>query len=276
MSSNVEDLQIALEGSPTTLVGWINREHLVLLGGGTAFVHSQSFLSANVLIASLDPLIHRYAQIWTQITPSLAHHAAPLLHVEVAAAAAGPWLGVSGSLTDDVAIGLTVRFRALLSEAVLAQRIEHKYRIVSLYAPARPQDPPSVAPSAVAYVAAAGLDRYLSETGRDDYQYKLERVQSLLGLRPAELARILNVSREGLRQWQAGASLAPERKPEIDKLFDLTLWLATHINPEALPSFARRHIPALGGQTPIEWFASRRFTEFRRIFERGFSLEVTE
>jgi hypothetical protein len=128
----------------------------------------------------------------------------------------------------------------------------------------------------VAYLASAAIDQYMSESGQSDYQYKLERIQSLLGLRPSELARIIDVSREGLRQWQSGASIASERRPEIDQLYDLALWLAQHIKPQALPSFVRRRIPAIGDQTPIDWFASRRFGEFRRIFERGFSLEVSE
>jgi hypothetical protein len=128
---------------------------------------------------------------------------------------------------------------------------------------------------AVSYVAAASLDRFSLEQGHESQQFKLERIQSVLGLRPGEMTQLLDVSREGMRKWQAGGAMAPERTTRVDDLYNLTIWLASHIRPESLPAFVRRNIQALGGQTPFEWLRSRRWKELRRVYERIFSLETT-
>jgi hypothetical protein len=85
----------------------------------------------------------------------------------------------------------------------------------------------------------------------------------------------LDVSRQGLSKWHAGFAIAPERSTRIDDLYNLAIWLATHIRPEALPAFMRRQIKALDGQTPLDWLRSRRLDDLRRIYERAFSLEVS-
>jgi hypothetical protein len=128
---------------------------------------------------------------------------------------------------------------------------------------------------AVSYVAAASLDRFSTEQGQESQTYKLERIQSLLGLRPGEMTQLLEVSAQGMRKWHAGGSMAPERSTRVDDLYNLAVWLASHIRPEALPGFMRRNIQALGGQTPLDWLRSRRSQELRRVYERIFSLETS-
>ena len=118
------------------------------------------------------------------------------------------------------------------------------------------------------------FDRFSSEQGQESQRYKLERIQSLLGLRLGEMTQLLEVSPQGMRKWHAGGSMAPERSTRVDDLYNLAIWLASHIRPEALPAFMRRDIPALGGQTPLEWLRSRRWHELRRVYERIFSLET--
>jgi hypothetical protein len=126
---------------------------------------------------------------------------------------------------------------------------------------------------AVTYVAAAALDRAASEGTDSDYRYQLERIKSILGLKTAEMARLLHVSHEGLRKWSHGASIAGERLADIDDLYDFSLWLSSQIKPENIPAFMRRRIPALAGQTPIAWLMAGRSPELRALYQKAFSYE---
>jgi hypothetical protein len=125
----------------------------------------------------------------------------------------------------------------------------------------------------VTYVAAAALDQVVSERKEADYRFELERIQSILGLRPSEMARLLNVSHEGLRKWSRGAPIADERLPRIDELYDFSTWISSRIKPESIAAFMHRRTPALGSQTPIDWLVSGRLHELRSIYERAFSYE---
>ncbi len=268
------DVRVALEGSPGEIGRWVTYHELVHRGGATAFITHQSYLAASSLVAAAEPLVHRCIAISASVASTRSDQAASLLHLELAAAVASPWLGVSGSYSTDIAVALTARLRSWLLDLQMVGRHQVRHHIVTLFPPQVSQGP-QVTGRALAYVAAAAMDQYVAETDQADYQYKLERVRSLLGLRPSELARLVNVTREGLRQWQSGAAIAADRRPDIDQLYDTTMWFAEHIVPQALPSFVRRRVPVLNHQTVLDWLAGHRFEELRRIYERGFSGEVT-
>jgi len=268
------EIEVILGGSPTTLSRWVRSQGLIVPGAATAFITYQSYPAANELVSSVDPLVHLFIRVSHSVLPAEDEQAATVLHLELSSVLASPWLGVSGSFSTDVMLGITAHFRNWLIEFQAPGLPDAQYQILAL-TPDHSSEPPSIAGKALAYIATAAADRYMSEAAQTDYLYKLERVQSLLGLRPAELARVLNVSREGLRQWQAGATIASDRRPDIDQIYELSTWLAHHIRPDAVPSFIRRSIPALEHRTPLDWFVSRRFSEFRRIYERGFSLDAT-
>jgi len=273
-NDSASELDLVLTGSAGHVQRWFEFKGLVVKGGATAFAGLQSFRAANGLVISVDPLMHRFEALANDVLhDDQKDLVAALLHVELASVVASPWFGSSGSYSADVALGLTARFRIWISEVAVANGatgIEIGQITPSGHGAWHPL--PS---QAVSYVAAASMDRYSSEQGLETQRYKLERIQSLLGLRPGEMTQLMDVSREGLRKWNAGFAIAPERSIRIDDLYDLAIWLATHIRPEALPAFMRRQIPALGGQTPLDWLRSRRWAELRGIYERAFSLEVS-
>jgi len=273
-NESTSELDLVLTGSRGHVQRWFEFKGLVVRGGATAFAGLQSFRAANGLVISVDPLMHRFEALANDVLhDDQKGLVSTLLHVELASVVASPWFGSSGSYTADVALGLTARFRVWISEVVEANDATDIH-----VAPISPRGHSAWRPvpsQAVSYVAAASMDRYSSELGLETQRYKLERIQSLLGLRPGEMTQLLDVSREGLRKWNAGFAIAPERSTRIDDLYNLAIWLATHIRPEALPAFMRRQIQALGGQTPLDWLRSRRWDELRRIYERAFSLEVS-
>jgi hypothetical protein len=267
------ELDLVLTGSPGHVQRWFTVTGLVLQGGATAFAELQSFQAANGLVTAVDPLVHRLAFLANEVVKDERNDIAALLHVELAGVVGGPWFGSSGSFTADVGLGLTARFRIFISE-VGDSKMTTSIEIA-------PMDPAAhgvwrpLAGYAVSYVAAASLDRYSSEREGQSYRYKLDRIQSLLGLRSGEMTQLLEVSREGLRKWQAGSTMAPERSSRVDDLYNFATWLATHVRPEAIPAFMRRRIQALGGETPLDWLRTRRWNDLRRVYERAFSLEVS-
>lgn len=273
MAQQAQDLEIVLNGSASQVQGWLEFNGLVTKGGATAFADRQSFLSANGLVKAADPLMHYLAVLATEVTDqSQGDLVEALLHTELPTVVASPWFGNSGSFTADVGLGLTARFRTWMTEAVAADATPS----IDV-APLSPNGHGKWRPLpgyAVLYIAAASLDQYSSEQGEEGYRYKLDRIRSLLGLKPGELTQLLEVSREGLRKWQAGSPITPRRASQIDDLYSLAMWLATHIRPEALPSFMRRRIPALDGQSPLDLLRGHRWSDLRRIYERAFSLET--
>src|SRR5437879_5478878 len=271
MADAATDLDIVLNGSPAELKRWFRTSGLVIDGGATAFAGLQSFQSASNMIVSVDPLLHRFASLAAYLSKDVG--GSPIgvvLHAEVASVVASPWFGSSGSYSTDVGLGLTARFRNWVSELV-AVSVTPPVEIIALQPQSHGQWH-QIPGHAVLYVAAASLDRFSSEQGQESQRYKLERIQSLLGLRLGEMTQLLEVSPQGMRKWHAGGSMAPERSTRVDDLYNLAIWLASHIRPEALPAFMRRDIPALGGQTPLEWLRSRRWHELRRVYERIFRL----
>ena len=107
------------------------------------------------------------------------------------------------------------------------------------------------------------------------YLYKLERVRSLLALKPAELAKLVGVSREALRQWHGGAQISSERWADIDRLVSTVNRLASYFKPEALPSIVRRRAQALNQQTAFDWLASKRYDELLSQYEAALTYEAT-
>jgi transcriptional regulator with XRE-family HTH domain len=275
VNADAEVDRILLAGPAESVCDWAFSQHLVAKGHATAFVANQSVWSANGLITAIDPLVHHYVGVCRRMATTDVNRDALMhsFHLEVASACTGPWMGWSNSRTCDVVVGLTARFRLLLGELQDAGELSSRHDVVRL-TPKVINRPVSVTGTGITVLAGAALDRLLEEEGQSNYQYKLERIKSLLGLRPAELARLLNVTREGLRQWQSGAGIAPDRRPAIDELFEIAEWLGLHIKPNVVPSFIRRQIPVLNNQTPLDWLTTRR-REFVDIYRRGFSVETT-
>jgi hypothetical protein len=264
---------IVLSGSPERVQRWCQSEGLVTSGGATAFAGLLTVRAANGLILAVDPLVHRLTELACISLQANPADVAPVFHLQIASVIASPWFGASSSFTTDVVIGLTASCRAWVSEVNAASSTERTLRAEPLEPATQPGWRPPKS-SAVMYVAAAALDRYASERGHSDYRYKLERIQSILGLRPTEMARLLDVSREGLRKWELGAPIADERLADLDDLYDFSIGLMSHIRPEAIGAFIHRRIPALANQRPLDWLVSRRLQELRAVYEKAFQYEA--
>lgn len=274
MAKRNDELDLVLTGSSGQVRHWLQVEGLVISGPATAFADLQSFQSANRLVTSVDPLLHRYAELAKGATKSdVGDLVVALLHTDLPGVVASPWFGLSGSFSVDVCLGVTARFRAWMGEAAAASNATTLHVIPLV--PHGVHDWQPLSGRAVSYVAAASLDRFALEQGEDGYRNKLDRIQSLLGLSTTELSQMLDVSREGLRKWQMGSSMAPRRASEIDDLHNLATWFANHLRPEALPAFVRRSVPALNGQSPYDYLRAHRWADLRRVYEQGFSVEVT-
>lgn len=263
------DLEIVLRGSAAEVRLWCQDEKLMGKGAATAFADLPSFSTAIGLITSVDPFIHKLSDLAQSVTVSYTS-LPTVLHLEVTCIVASPWFGSSGSYTEDVALGLTAHFRGLMHELT---DLPTGSRRTSVLRPQTPCTLNAVPSEAVTLLAAAALERLVSERGHDDYQLKLSRIRSLLGLRPSELSRLLNVTPQGLRKWEQGGSIARARIVQIHDIHNFTTWMTRHIKPEALPAFIRRTVPALDHQTPLAWMVAGRIPELRSIYEKAFSRE---
>jgi len=272
MLTQSQDLEIVLRGSATRVERWCKTEHLVTSGAATTFATLLTVPAARGLIRSVDPLVHRFADLAQLAISHEYPTAAPVFHLVVATVVAGPWFGASGSYTNDLTLGLTARFRSWIGELDVTVDIAPTVPIKPLERAHRPDWRP-ISGDAITYVAAAALDRVATENEGASYLFKLERIQSILGLKPNEMTRLLGVSHEGLRKWGRGGSIAEERLPDIDDLYDFSLWLSSHVKPEAVHAFVRRRIPALSNERPIDWLMTKRLGELRAIYEKAFSYE---
>ena len=142
--------------------------------------------------------------------------------------------------------------------------------------PEHPRAGVVIEPEAVTYVSSAALDRRVSERREKSYPLKLELTRSRLGLTRPELARLIGVSREGLRQWERGAPISPDRWPIIDKSFDAVNGLLAFVKPEALPGLIRRRLKALNNASPLDWLMSQRHDELRKFYEVLFGYASTD
>jgi hypothetical protein len=263
------DLDIVLRGSAAAVRLWCQDEKLMGKGAATAFADLPSFSTAIGLITSVDPFIHRLSDLAQSVTVS---HTSLLtvLHLEVTSIVASPWFGSSGSYTEDVALGLTAHFRELMHEMTDLPGGSPRTSVLRPKALCSFKAVPS---ESVTLLAAAALERLVSERGQDDYQLKLSRIRSVLGLRSSELSRLLDVTPQGLRKWEQGGSIARARIVQIDDIHNFANWLTRHIKPEALPAFMRRNVPALSNQTPLAWVVAGRIPELRSIYDSAFSRE---
>jgi hypothetical protein len=226
------------------------------------------------LVDSVDPLMHYYALVVGRAYPDIAPLASSFLHVELATVMASNWITCGETPENGIALGLASRLRHWLIEAAPESGVAQQPLAVEIY-PEPCDESRAIPPSAITYIASASLDNYVSESRQDSYQQKLTRVQGLLALRPAELARLVGVSREALRQWQAGAPIAQERWPDIDVLLATIQKLSAYVKPDALPSVIRRKAPSLGHQSALEWLSGHRYEELLAKYQEAFTYEAT-
>jgi len=95
-------------------------------------------------------------------------------------------------------------------------------------------------------------------------------------LRPAELARLLQVSREAVRRWFGGAPIAAERWEDIDRLDRILRRLTGYFKPEVLPALVRRKIPGVGYNSPLDLMQTRREEDLFDFYDAVLGRGVTQ
>jgi hypothetical protein len=270
------DAQIVLEGSTLSLLNWVANQDGLPLDITGDFLEKPSFNSAKLLVSALDKVVHVYV---TALSPSLDFVGADLLnsvlHTELPSIVAGGWIRSSETLGDDLTVAVAAKLRGWIVDLQASGQVSGSIHIRELR-PAAGGQRPEVRPEAVSYLVVAGLDQLSSEQRERSYSNQLAEIQTALGLRPAELARVLGVSREAIRRWFDSAPIAPERWSAIDQLERTVRRLVGYFRAEALPALIRRKIPGLGEKTPLELMYAGREDELLTFYERIFDRGVTQ
>jgi transcriptional regulator with XRE-family HTH domain len=276
VSPSASDVKIALSSDAPRVFAWATKLELVPRGFVSRFLDVQSYTAASRVVLAFDPLIHRYLSIIAAYDGEAQSNLAPLFHVNVANIASEPWILTCSSATAGLMTGFTAYLRDVVAREVAPHiaPLQRDRVVLRRLEPGPRQRMASLSEQGTTNLVSAALDRWINESNEGAALHRLERVQALFGLRPSELARVLGVSREGLRQWLSGAPISAERLPDIDDLYQLAIWFTNHIKLEALPAFVRRQIPALNYQSPLDWLAGKRHAELREVFERGFAPEI--
>jgi len=270
------DLDVLLTETATNVQMWFETKNLIPTGDAASlFFDSQTWSAAIRLVSAAEPLIHYCATVVGDLLPvDEAGTVTTVLHYELARACTSGWVGARSSHEADVAVGLTAHIRDWLLEWKRSGRVAATVTIKTMNL--KPGGVVvQVRPEAFSYVVMASLDRDMEEIRDDAYLFKLQRVRSTLGIRPAELARLLRVSREAIRKWESGDPISKERWADIDKLNTTIDALVRFIRPENLPAVVRRPVPALDNATPLDWLAARRFDELISFYERVFAFGST-
>src|SRR6266568_3559308 len=268
-------LDTLLRATSTNVLAWFATQNLLPSGDtATRFLDHQTWMSAVRLVSAADPLIHVCVNLVRDLLPDEADALGELLHVQLARVCASGWVGSRSTREEDVAIGVTAELRNWLLERKDIGQLPPAITITAL-APCPTASSVQLQTDAITYIVMAGVDRHLNESRANAYLLKLTRIRSSLGITAAELARLLRVSREAIRKWEHGDTIAPERWPDIDRLLEAVEMLLRYFQPEHLPSVIRRPIPALNNDTPIDWLASRRFDELAAFFAEKFNYGTT-
>jgi len=272
MEIGTKDLPVILQGSVGTLEGWIEGNNLVAQGAARDFVEFPSVSSARMLVAAADPVIHVYMAAAEKLVPGLGPTIGAALHLDLAGVCASRWIGVTTSIETDVALGLGAYVRDFLIQQVRATDDSPQCSIVSI------EPPPTgkrlqLSATALWYVSTAGHAQWGGEQRELNYQIKLEELQTTLALRTSDLAKLLDVSREAVRQWMTGSPISTDHWSTIDRLHEVQSQLKQYFRLEAIPGLVRRPIPAFNGLTPLQLLAAGREGElvarYRRVFEGG-------
>ncbi len=273
--SKLQDAAILLGGSIGTLQTWCEHQVHVSDSAVSSFLNTLSYASASRLAEAADPLVHRYAELIAEAAPSQAGAANEVLHLQVGLLYASGWIGVTGSPSLDVAVGLAAQIRGWANDLKVSGYFVADLAIRELDPPSRVQLT-AIHPDGISHLVLAAVDRHASEQRDAGYLAKVERIGSGFGLRPGELHRLLGVSAEGLRGWQRGGRISEDRWAAIDRLYSALRHLTRYIKPSALPAVTRRKNPALNNQSALEWLMNGRDAELLRFYDDLFAYERTK
>jgi hypothetical protein len=275
MAISTRDLPVILRGTIGTLETWLDMHSLAEGSVGVTLFSQPSFAAASHLVASADGVIHAYSAAASGLAPELEKSVEAALHLDLAAICVSGWITSPGSAQRDLAVGLAARMREIVATFVTSPGLEIVYQPVTLR-PRSNVEPLRLSDIVVAYVGAAALDQWVGERTAEDYQLKLERIKTGLGLRISDLAKFVGVTREAIRRWGAGAPISEEHWGDVDRLYSVVRQLQKYFRPESLPGQVRRKIPALSGLTALELIAAGREAELLARYQRFFEGEIAQ
>lgn len=232
-----------------------------------------SWAAATECVSAFEPVVHAYLGTCARIAPSVSREASNVLHIALAEVCTSWWVGTSGSLSADLAVGLCSHLRIWADQLQTCGRVHWGVAVLGL-SPTEAPRRPTIDPTAANYVALASISQLMKETREGSYVAKVERIASLLALSPSELARLLDVSREGLRRWLAGAPISTDRWEKIDALSDTVEQMIQYVKLDRLPSVVRRESEALDGSSPLNWLVAGRYRDLLNTYKRALSYQV--
>jgi hypothetical protein len=261
--------QIVLDGSATSLVRWVVSRDALPVEASADFLNRPSYSAARTLVNSLDRVLHVYVSAVSSVSYGKAQTVNLVLHTELPAVITGGWIRRTESISEDLTVGIAAKLRDWFAGLKSGGQLGSDLQISSLH-PKPDGIVYSLPPEAISYLVVAGLDQWASELREESYVSRLAKIQASLGVRAAELARLLGVSREAIRRWFNGQPIASDRWDDIDRLERTVHQLAMYFR-EDLPALVRRRVPGLGGRTALDMMFAGRGDEvlgfYRRIFE---------
>jgi DNA-binding XRE family transcriptional regulator len=238
------------------------------------FVNAQTWASANALATAAHPIIDYYISLVAKVLPTEADAASELLNAQLGRVVLGGWLAAATSTEVGLAMGLAAELRGWLIDLKTSGAASSTFDIREIHPP-QARHAKRIDPRAARYLVSAGVGQYIARKREDEYLLKLNTVRTRLGITSAELARLLGVSREAIRQWDLGATISEERWPAIDTLFRTAEHLARYYKLESLPAILRTKNPRLSNQSPLEWLFAQKHAELVNFYDRLFSYVLT-
>ncbi|MHB8572612.1 MAG: hypothetical protein ACYDAY_06605 [Candidatus Dormibacteria bacterium] len=271
---SISAADVLLEATSTSLVSWVGNQ-AALPTQGADFLNRPTYASARILVNALDQVVHVYVSALGALDLGKTEALSAMLHTELPSLWTGGWIQSPETVGQDLAVGLAAKVRDWVSDLQASGQVTPSIRVRALR-PAPGGVVINIDQEAISYLVVAGLDQWTSEAREMLYRSRLGHVQAAFGLRAAELARLLQVSREGLRRWFDGAPIAPERWADIDRLERLVHMLSGYFRPEVLPSLIRRKVPGLGNRSPMELIHAGREDELAAFYNAVFDRGVTQ
>ncbi len=268
------ELNILLNASVTTLQRWCESSRLIRGSVVREFVQEQTWTSARALAAAADPAVNSFVAIVSSRLPAQGEAARRLLYFELGEVVLSGWLYAATSTEVGFTMGLAAQLRHWILELRSAGMVTASLLVREIQPP-RITAPRSVQPQAAAYLVSAALEHSAGADRQEAYRQRVSTLRARMALSGADLARLLRVSREAVRQWESGSAISEDRWAAIDSAYQTMGHLLKYFKPERLPAVLRRPIPALENRSPWDLILMGREQELLRFYDNVLTYGVT-
>jgi len=220
-------------------------------------------------------MIDSFVSLVSSRLPDKGEAARELLTFQLGEVVLGAWFATSTATDVGLMMGLAAKLRHWLLDLRSAGLVTSSLSVLEIHPP-QAKASRSVAPKAAGYLVAAALEHSVAGDRQETYGRKVNQIRSSMALSGADLARLLGVSREAVRQWENGSTISEDRWATIDSAYETVQRLLKYFKPDRLPAVIRRPIPGLGNRSPWDLLLMRREDELLRFYERVFSYGVTD